>query len=125
MAIQAVRFAVVGGLGAVVNTAALYVLHLWGRLPLVTATALAVELAVVHNYLLNNRWTFAARAPSVRQFLKFNASVLGGLGINVFVVWALVRGGMYFLLANAIGIGAAFAVNFASSAGWVWGRRSR
>lgn len=125
MAIQALKFSVVGGLGAVVNMVALYVLHLWAGLPLATATVLAVELAVVHNYLLNDRWTFGVRAPSVRRFAKFNASVLGGLGVNVFIVCALVHGGMYFLLANAFGIGAAFAVNFVSSAGWVWGRQSR
>jgi putative flippase GtrA len=122
---QALKFAIVGGLGTVVNMTALYVLHRWAHLPLVMATALAVELAVVHNYLLNDRWTFGARAPTVRRFLKFNASVLGGLGVNVFVVWVLVRGGVHFLVANAFGIGAAFAVNFASSTGWVWGRQSR
>jgi putative flippase GtrA len=120
----ALRFAIVGGMGAIVNTAFLYVLHRWLGLPLVTASALAVELAVVHNYLLNDWWTFAVRAPSIRRFLKFNVSVLGGLVVNVFIVWLLVDLEVYFLLANGLGIGAAFAVNFLSSAGWVWGRKS-
>lgn len=121
----ALRFAVVGGAGAVVNSAALFALYHWGGLPLLVASAIAVELAVVHNYLLNDRWTFAVHTPSARRFVKFNVTVLGGLAVNVVIVWSLVRAGMYLLLANCLGISAAFAVNFASSTGWVWGRRSR
>lgn len=121
----ALRFAVVGGGGVLVNTVVLFVLYHWAGLPLLVASAIAVELAVVHNYLLNDRWTFAVGTPSLRRFIKFNVSVLGGLGVNVLIVWSLVRGGTHLLLANCLGIAAAFAVNFASSTGWVWGRRSR
>ncbi|MCP9207034.1 GtrA family protein [Streptomyces sp. HD1123-B1] len=121
----ALRFAVVGGGGVLVNTAVLYLLYHWAGLPLLAASSIAVELAVVHNYLLNDRWTFAARSRSARRFIKFNVSVLGGLAVNVLIVWSLVRSGMHLLLANCIGIGTAFAVNFATSTGWVWGRRSR
>jgi putative flippase GtrA len=121
----ALRFAVVGGGGVLVNTVALYALYHWAGLPLLVASSIAVELAVVHNYLLNDRWTFAAPAPSARRFVKFNVSILGGLAVDVLIVWSLVRAGMHLLLANCFGIGAAFAVNFATSTGWVWGRRSR
>lgn len=117
------RFAVVGGAGTVVNTAALYVLYDWGRLPIAAASAIAVELAVVHNYLLNDWWTFSVRAPSLPRFVKFNVSMLGGLCVNVAVVWALVHTGVHFVPANLVAIGAAFAVNFALSVGWVWRRR--
>ncbi|MBL1114760.1 GtrA family protein [Streptomyces sp. 110] len=121
----ALRFAVVGGGGVVVNTVVLFVLYHWAGLPLLAASSIAVELAVVHNYLLNDRWTFAVATPSLRRFIKFNVSVLGGLGVNVLIVWTLVHTGTHLLLANCVGIAAAFAVNFASSTGWVWGRRSR
>jgi putative flippase GtrA len=116
------RFAVVGGVGTVVNTAALYVLHRLLGVPLVAASALAVELAVVHNYIANNRWTFGVQAPSVRRFGKFNVSMLAGLAVNVLVLWALVHGGVHLVVANLLAIGAAFAVNYASSTLWVWGR---
>nr|WP_232546841.1 GtrA family protein [Streptomyces antimycoticus] len=88
----ALRFAVVGGGGVLVNTVVLFVLYHWVGLPLLSASAIAVELAVVHNYLLNDRWTFAVGTPSLRRFIKFNISVLGGLGVNVLIVWSLVRG---------------------------------
>lgn len=119
------RFAVVGVGGVLVNTAALFALYRWAHWPLLAASAVAVELAVIHNYLLNDRWTFSVGTPSVRRFLKFNVSVLCGLAVNVMAVWLLERTGLHLLLANAIGIAAAFAANFAASAGWVWGRQDR
>ncbi|MEV6946974.1 GtrA family protein [Streptomyces sp. NPDC051172] len=107
------------------NTAALSVLHLLLRVPLVAASAMAVELAVVNNYVLNDRLTFATHALSMRRFVKFNVSMLGGLAVNVLLLWVLVRGGVAFLVANLLAIAAAFAVNYASSALWVWGWNPR
>ena len=119
-----VKFVVVGGSGTVLNTAVLFVLYRRLHLPIVAASAVAVELAVVSNYLLNDRWTFAARSPSLRRFAKFNASSLGGLTVNVLSVWFLTRIGLYVLLANLAGIAAAFAVNITLSLTWVWRDRA-
>ncbi|MGW0821028.1 GtrA family protein [Streptomyces sp. NPDC002845] len=112
----------VGGVGTVVNTGALYVLHRLLSVPLVPASVVAVELAVVHNYLINDRWTFRTRVLSMRRFVRFNVSMLAGLAVNVLVLWALVYGGSHLVAANLFAIGAAFAVNYASSTLWVWGR---
>ncbi|MFJ9012544.1 GtrA family protein [Streptomyces canus] len=120
---RVLRFAVVGGVGTVVNTAALYLLHRLLGVPLVAASVLAVELAVVHNYLVNNRWTFGMRVLSVRRFGKFNVSMLAGLAVNVLVLWALVHVGAHLVVANVVAIGAAFGVNYTSSTLWVWDRK--
>ena len=93
--VRAVKFVVVGGTGAVLNTVILYVLFRWPGVPLVVASALGAELAVVNNYLLNERWTFAATAPSPRRFAKFNAASLGGLAVNAPSVWFLARLALY------------------------------
>jgi putative flippase GtrA len=122
---RAAKFAVVGGIGAIINMAALVVLYRWVRLPLPVASVIAAEVAVVHNYQLNNWWTFAARTSSFKRFAKFNVSMLGGLAANVLVVWALVGVSTPLLLANGTGIAAGFAANFAMSVGWVWRRRER
>lgn len=114
------KFALVGASGAVVNSAVLYALHEWSHLPLLVASVLAVEAAVISNYLLNDRWTFAARNRSLRRFARFNLSSLGGLAVNVLAVSVLSRFGLHFLLANLIGIAAGFAANFALSSTWVW-----
>lgn len=115
-----VKFLVVGGSGAILNTAVLYVLYRLLHMPLVAASAVAVELAVVNNFLLNDRWTFAARSPSIRRFAKFNLSSLGGLTLNVLLVWFLTRIGLQVLAANLVGIAAGMAVNVTLSFTWVW-----
>ena len=118
------KFGVVGGTGVVINTSVLYVLSRCAGLPLVAASALAVELAAISNYLLNDTWTFAVRSPSLRRFAKFNTAALAGLALNVLGVWLLTRLGLYFLAADLIGIAAGFAVNYASSVRWVWAREA-
>src|SRR5262245_37440716 len=45
------KFALVGGLGALVNTGALIGLYSYLRLPLVAASALGTEAAIAHNFL--------------------------------------------------------------------------
>lgn len=118
------KFGVVGGTGVIINTSVLYVLSRWAGLPLVAASAGAVELAAVSNYLLNDTWTFAARSPSLRRFARFNTASLAGLALNVLGVWLLTRLGFYFLAADLIGIAAAFAANYAFSVRWVWAREA-
>ena len=117
------KFAVVGGTGVIINTSALYLLSRWAGLPLVAASALAVELAAISNYLLNDTWTFAARGRSLARFAKFNTASLAGLALNVLSVWLLTRLGLYFLVADLIGIAAGFAANYAFSVRWVWGQQ--
>jgi putative flippase GtrA len=116
------KFGAVGCTGVGVNTAALYALSRELGLPLAASSAVAVELAVISNYLLNEHWTFATRAVSVKRFAKFNLASLAGLGINVLTVWSVARLGIYFLLANLFGIVAGFASNYALSFIWVWGQ---
>jgi putative flippase GtrA len=117
------RFSVVGGTGVIINTSVLYVLSRWAGLPLVAASALAVELAAISNYLLNDTWTFAARSPSLGRFAKFNTVSLAGLALNVLSVWLLTRLGLYFLMADLVGIAAGFAANYVFSVRWVWGQQ--
>ena len=118
------KFAVVGGAGVIINTSVLYLLSRWAGLPLVAASALAVELAAIANYLLNDNWTFAVRSPSLRRFAKFNTASLAGLALNVLSVLVLTRLGLYFLVANLIGIAAGFAANYTLSVRWVWVREA-
>jgi putative flippase GtrA len=114
--------AVVGVIGTAINTLGLYLLSRWAGLPLAAASALAVELAAVSTYLLDDSWTLAARTPTFRRFAKFNVAVLMGLALNVFTVWFLARLGLYFLAANLLGIAIGFTVNHAFGVPWVWGR---
>lgn len=121
---RAARFCLVGGTGVAVNTAVLYVLSRGLGLPLPVSSAIAVEVAIISNYMLNDRFTFAARRPSLRRLAKFNITSLAGLGVNVVIVWLLTRRGVYFLAANLVGIAVAVVVNYTFSVAWVWRREA-
>ena len=117
------KYLVVGGTGAVVNSAGLVFFHQLLALPLVLASMLAVEISIASNYLLNDRWTFGRRWPSWRRFLKFNLVSCGGLIITTATLWALVTGMRSpYLLANLFGIVFATAWNFGINLLWTWRR---
>ena len=76
--IHFIRFNVVGILGFALQTGALFVLthgpHPVGYL---AATAAAVELAVLNNFVWHQRWTWKDRPPAtrgetLRRLVKFN-----------------------------------------------------
>jgi putative flippase GtrA len=73
---------VVGAIGTAINMLVLYLFSQGAGLPLAAASALAVELPMVSNYLLNDSWTFAARTPTFRRFAKFDVASLMGLALN-------------------------------------------
>ena len=61
-----IRFGLVGLSGAAVNTGILWGL-VWGLgLPVLLASALATEAAILSNFLLNDRWTFRTAAHQGR-----------------------------------------------------------
>ena len=92
---QFVKFAVVGGLGTVVNLVVLKAaLYVWGLAATTTpfaaeafASGLAFSVAVVHNYLLNRWWTFRSRGSVAGEFARFLAVSLLGLGLNELAFW--------------------------------------
>lgn len=121
-AAKLIKFLLVGGLGVVVNSFALYVLHQLLRFPLVAASLLAVELAIVNNFLWNDRWTFGRKRPSLQRFFRFNLVSFGGLAITTGTLWVLATHlATPYLLANLAGIGLATCWNFGMSLLWTWG----
>jgi len=118
------KFGIVGFAGILINIGVLYLLSRRLGLPLVLSSGVAVELAVISNFLLNSSWTFACH-PSLPRFAKFNVASLAGLGVNVTAVWVLTRLGLYLLAADLIGVAVGFVVNYLFSVLWVWGREAR
>jgi len=73
------KFNAVGGIGIVVQLATLAVLRSWLKLDYLLATGMAVEIAVIHNFLWHERFTWAdrpagRRLQSLARLAKFNAS---------------------------------------------------
>jgi putative flippase GtrA len=114
------KFNGVGGLGILVQVAVLAVLRSWLSLDYLCATGLAVEIAVIHNFLWHERFTWADR-PALRpgqslvRLAKFNASngvvsIAGNL-----LMMRLLVGELRFdyVAANLLAIIVCSLVNFA------------
>jgi len=117
------EFNLVGGMGIAVQLFTLVVLKTGLHLNYLIATALAVETAVVHNFLWHERFTWAERAGAdFTRFLKFNlttgvCSIAGNLVLMKLLAGL---GHMNYLKANGITITACSVVNFLVSDGFVF-----
>ena len=114
-----IKFNAVGGVGIVVQLAALAVLRSWLKLDYLLATGLAVEIAVIHNFLWHERFTWADRPvrrpmQSLVRLAKFNASngavsMVGNLGLMRLLVGEMK---LNYVVANLIAIVVCSLVNF-------------
>jgi putative flippase GtrA len=121
------RFNFVGGIGIAVQFVTLFLMKTVFHVNYLAATALAVEAAVVHNFVWHERFTWADRVqPSWRRSLtrlvRFNVtaggvSILGNLALMRVMVGL---GHMNYLVANAIAIGLCSLANFVVSEEWVF-----
>jgi putative flippase GtrA len=126
------KFNAVGALGIAVQLAVLLALKAGFHLSYLPATALAVEAAVVHNFLWHERYTWADRVrPSWRKslprLLRFNlttgtVSIVGNLALMKLMV-DLAH--LNYLLANAIAIALCSLANFLVSEEWVFEKAAK
>jgi dolichol-phosphate mannosyltransferase len=120
-----VKFVAVGLIGVGVNEGLLILLDKSTGVPLLAAGAIAIEVSILSNFVLNDLWTFRDRRrgrASVR-LAKFNALMLAGLVVNLVV---LDVGTAYFgvdaAVSNLVGIAAAFFLRYALSVKYAWMR---
>jgi len=118
------KFNLVGGIGIAVQLLIFLLLEAGLHLGYLLATALAVEGAVVHNFLWHERFTWPdpVTGGSWRRFLKFNLTtgVLSITGNLAFMKVLAGLGGMNYMLANGITIAACSVLNFLVSDGFVF-----
>jgi putative flippase GtrA len=121
------KFNLVGGIGIIVQFVALFLLKSVLHFDYLAATALAVEAAVVHNFVWHEQFTWADRVQaswrtSLPRFLRFNlttggVSIIGNLALMKVMVGV---GHMNYLAANAIAIALCSLANFLVSEEWVF-----
>jgi len=125
------KFCLVGGSGVLVNMGLLWLLTEAGGLFYLASSAVAVECAIINNFIWNDVWTFRDRRAAgwrarLCRLARFNLVSLAGLGINIVVLWLFTdQLGVYYLLSNLAGIAAATMWNFLVNSRWTWVARSR
>lgn len=116
VAIHFLKFNVVGLVGILVQLAALAFVVGVARLHYLLATVVAVETAVLHNFVWHRRWTWSDRRQEnwVSLLVRFNltngaVSILG----NLLFMWLLVGvAGMNPFAANLVTIALCSLLNF-------------
>ena len=123
------RFTLVGAMGMVVQLVALALLNHWMPGRYLVASAAALELTLVHNFIWHIRYTWRDRREDVHwlhalvRFHLSNGAV--SIGGNMAVMWVLVHHAhLPVLMSNLIAIACCSVANFGLGDRWAFaGRR--
>ena len=117
-----IKFNVVGLVGVLVNEGVLLLLVFEGIYYLY-ASAVAIEVSIVSNFILNDFWTFRDRRHGhiVSRMLKFNGLMIIGLVVNLAILYAgTTYLGIVYAISNLVGIAAAFLLRYWLSIRFAW-----
>jgi putative flippase GtrA len=115
-------FYAVGAMGIVIQMSGLLMLTAWARLGYLVATALSVEIAILHNFFWHERWTWADRIQSFRdpffRRLSYFHLTNGAISLagNIILMQLFVeRFSLSYVPANAIAVTLCSVANFFAS----------
>ncbi|BFI75567.1 GtrA family protein [Sulfurisphaera ohwakuensis] len=139
---KVIKYAIVGGLGTIVNEGIL--LSTKPFIPIAISLALAIEISILFNFILNDIWTFkdSRKGKIVTRLWKFHVSSLVGGVVQYVIVISLVvlfihfgnltqllfllffsslhLSSLYLAIIDFLGIVAGFGVRFILSIRYVW-----
>jgi len=122
------KFGLVGISGILVNMSVLWYLTEFVGLYYLVSSLFAIELSIINNFIWNDLWTFKSgvlhkRSSRLQRLITFHVISVGGLVINWGVLYLLTSVvGVYYLIANLIGILLAFGWNFMMNRRVTWQR---
>lgn len=122
------KYCIVGLSGVFINMFFLWFFTEILRLPYLIASPIAIELAIINNFSLNNCWTFKGntnKSPVLIKLAKFNTISMGGLLVNMTILFMLTEFlQLYYLLSNLTAILAATLWNYLLNVSYTWQERS-
>ena len=120
------RFVAVGTVAAAVQMVLLWLFVDYGGLNYVVGALVAIEMTIVFQYVLNNRWTFRATRNTgtvgyLVGLLKTNVVRGTAMPIQLGVLFLLVEGqNVPYLAANAVAIAISGVYRYVLDARWTW-----
>ena len=119
------KFNAVGIGGGLVQLASLWLIERLAILPDALAVALAVEIALLHNFAWHEAWTWAGARPEDkwRRLWRFHiANGLLSIVTNTLLTWMFKQYfGWPLLLSNLAAMSATSVLNFLLASEWVFG----
>jgi putative flippase GtrA len=116
------KFNAVGLIGIAVQLLVLTILKTGAGMNYLTATVIAVETAVLHNFVWHERWTWQERTRSNTgglpgRLVRFHVTNgLISIGGNLFLMWLFVsRLHLHYFIANLAAIATCSIANFLAS----------
>jgi putative flippase GtrA len=134
-----IQFAVVGFSGVFINLGALFAFADVLKFNDVLSSAVAIEISIVWNFLLNNTWTFQDRVENAStgftlRMVRYNLVSLVGLAIQLGAYYLITRSlirtmtltepGWWKYPAQLGGIALAMAWNYLSNFHWTWAQKT-
>jgi len=119
--IRIIKFSIVGIIGTFVNLFTLYILRSLGLSHLI-ASAIAIEVSIINNFLLNNYWTFSDRSKGfLEKLAKYHMVSFASCSVQ-YITSNLI---FYFIYPNSIisqliGILFGYLINLFGSFKIVW-----
>lgn len=120
------RFLSVGVLGAIFDNIVLFLAVEFVAISPLVGKVLSAESSIVLMFVINEYWTFSGHGGTGyrergRRLLTSNIVRIGGLTVGLCVLFVLHHYlGMWYLLANVLGIGFGFIVNYFSETILTW-----
>lgn len=124
MSKELTRFLLVGGSGTLINFAVLTLTYQHFGFPVVVASLISNETAMISNFFCHEHWTFSRECHGSRggRFLRYQFVASGGILITTVLLTTFIHFGLHYLFANALAIGIAVSWNFLMSHHWAWRR---
>jgi len=120
------RFFAVGVVAAAFQTGLLGALVEWGNVQYLLAAIVSIEITILLQYGVNNRWTFhTVRHTGWREYahglLRTNVVRGTAIPIQVGVLYALVSAAAIpYLVANGVGIVVSGIYRYVLDSRWTW-----
>lgn len=124
------KFCVVGLSGVGVNMFFLWFFTEIVRFFYLFSSPLAIELSILSNFILNDRWTWRDRTTAgklnyVKRMVQYHISVsVSAVIANIFLLWFLTEFlHLYYLFSNLFGIAAGTLLNYFINDRWTFRNR--
>ncbi len=118
------RFTVVGAMGTAIQLGTLALFSRWMAGHYLYATAAAIEVTLVHNFIWHSHYTWGDRAPTgrIRRLLRFHASsgLISMLGNLVLMRMLVGEAHVPVLIANVVAVLSCSIPNYFLGNTWVF-----
>ena len=98
----------------------LCLLHDLLHLSLIVATTAGAEATLLVRFLINDRWVFGHRRPTLARLWQFHVAAAAGGAVWWVVANLLPRFGVHYLIAATAGTACSVVLSMATNFLWVW-----